>query len=261
MKKIVLVVAATLLLTGCASALTPPEVTATINVTAPTDTLIGDPVKVEATGNLSNKRDDKVVIRVQSSTDGKTWTTIKQATAKGPKVSLTSDLIAKTAGETKYRATISASSTSKAALRTTPEAAASTVTVSDIKDLIRKFYYDRTTAYVQSPAAGAAWDDVTDSPIYDRKAPTYISNSAAEVAANNVDTSVPNLATISPDPKWMLGSSSCNIAMTVPPVGRTFIVTVAFGGSSGGFPVATTNSDVHVTLLNGKLVDYIQTCG
>ena len=67
---VVLPIVLVLALAGCSSALTPKEVSATVSVSAPKDTLIGDPVKVEATANLKGKRADVLVIRLQSSTDG-----------------------------------------------------------------------------------------------------------------------------------------------------------------------------------------------
>ena len=258
---VVLPVALVLALTGCSAPLTAKAITTNIGVSAPADALIGDPVKLEASATLAAKRTDTVVLRLQSSTDGTTWTTITQKSAKGPKVELKTASVAKAAGTVKYRATVSATTKSKKPISVTVTSAATTVTTSAIKELVRKFYYDRTTAYSTSSAAGAAWDAANDSSAYDQTAPTWVSNMAAVTAAKDVETSVPDLTTISPDPTWKLTGSSCNAAMTAPPSGRTFIVTVALGGSYDGFPKAASTADLHVTLLNGKLVDYIEGCG
>ena len=248
-------------LSGCSSQLTGKEVHSEIHVAAPSDTLLNDAVAVTFTGTLADKRTDPVVIRIQSSNDGTTWTTVKTVKDKGPKLTAAYKTTVAAAGTVKYRATVSSTPKAKKPLATLGGDASSTVVASDIKDMIRKFYYDRTTAFQTSPAAGVAWITANDSPAYNVAAPTFVAGLAGLVADNAKETTVPDLTTISPDPAWILsGVTSCNAAMTAPPKGRTFVVTVTYGGSYGGFPVADAKHDVHVTLDGGKLVDYVQGC-
>ena len=255
MLPIVLVLA----LSGCTAALTSKQVSATVNVSAPTDTLIGDPVKLEATAILAAKRTDVVVLRLQSSTDGTAWTTIAHKTAKGPKLSVPFSLVEKTAATVKYRATVTATSKSTKPLAAS---AVSTVTTSDIKQLVRTFYYNQTHAFDGGSAAGIAYESAHDSAIYTQTAPSYVQAVAADTAAGEVDAQVPDLTSISPDPTWFIkDATTCSTAMTAPPIGRTFIVTVAFGSSySATYLPSQQNADVHVTLSNGHLVDYLQMC-
>ncbi len=252
---------ALLTLTGCSSALTGDQVDSELTVSAPVDTLLRDPVTVEYTGSLADKRTDSVVIRIQSSVDGTTWTTVEEVTDNGPELAASYSTTAMSTEALTFRTTISASPESTEPLAVVGDNTSTTVLASDINELIRTFYYDRTTAFQQSPAAGIAWVIAHESPIYDQEAPTFVSGADAFVADALVETSVPDLTTISPDPTWMLsGATSCNPAMTSPPEGRTYVVTVAFGGSYGGYPVEVANYDVHVTLTNGKLVEYSQIC-
>ena len=248
-------------LTGCSSPLTGKQIDSEIKVTAPSDTLLNDAVSVSYLGTLAGKRTDPVVIRIQSSIDGTTWSTVKTVKDKGPKLAASYKMTVKVAGTVKYRATVSATAKAKNPLGQVGGDASATIAASDIKDMIRKFYYDRTIAFQTSPTAGTAWIAANDSPIYNAAAPTFTAGLAQLVTDKDVETSVPDLTTISPDPTWTLtGATSCNAAMTAPPKGRTYVVTVTFGGSYGGFPVADAKHDVHVTLDGGKLVDYVQGC-
>lgn len=248
-------------LTGCSSPLAGKQIHSEVEVTAPVDTLLGDPVTVTYSGAIADKRTDSVVIRIQSSADGTTWTTVKKVTDKGPKLAASYTTTVKSTGTLKYRTTISATAKSKKPLAVIGDDASTTVLASDIKEMIRKFYYDRSIAFQKSPTAGAAWIGANDSPIYNQAAPTFAAGIAALIANADVETSVPDLTTISPDTTWLLAeATSCNKAMTSPPAGRTYVVTVTFGGSYGGFPVPDAKHDVHVTLTGGKLVDYIQAC-
>lgn len=248
-------------LSGCSSPLTGKQVQSEIHVTAPTDALLNDEVSVSFIGTLTNKRSDPVVIRIQSSKEGTTWSTVKTVRDKGPKLAAVYKTTVTSAGTVKYRATVSTTTKAKKPLAVVANDASSTVVASDIKDLIRKFYYDRTIAFQTSPAAGTAFIAAHDSPIYNAAAPTFAAGLAKLVADSDIETTVPDLTTISPDPTWVLsGATTCNAAMTTPPKGRTFVVTLTIGGSYGGFPVTDSKHDIHVTLDGGKLVDYVQGC-
>jgi exopolysaccharide biosynthesis protein len=134
------------------------------------------------------------------------------------------------------------------------------VTTSDIKQLVRTFYYDSTTAYSQNTAAGIAWSNAHDSAIYDQTNAAYKANQAADITGKMIDSEVPDLTTISADPTWKLGASACNPAMTTPPAGRTFIVTIVDSLAEDGYVPYSGKEDVHVTLQDGKLVDYLAWC-
>lgn len=245
-------------LAGCTAApLSAKLVETKVNVTAPADTLIGDSVKVIATAQLADKRTDKVTLRLQSSEDGTTWTTVSSTSHRGPSVTLTTVSKTTAAGNVQYRATVSATAKTSKPLATS---STSTVTTADIKTLVRKFYYDRTQAYSHSTKRGIAWDQLNDSAVYNRKAKTWISGWKLDQKYHSVETSVPDVSTIAPDPDWRLNKTTCNAAMTAAPAGRTFVVTTTFGGSYDGFPTAQEKADVHVTYSNGKLAHYIQGC-
>ncbi|MBC7593110.1 MAG: hypothetical protein H7288_04100 [Kineosporiaceae bacterium] len=180
---------------------------------------------------------------------------------KGPELAASFNTTVTATGTVKYRATVSSTANAKRPLDVSEHGASSTVVASDIKELIRKFYYDRTIAFQTGPAAGASYVAAHDSTIYNPAAPSFAAALAKIVADGDIETTVPDLTTISPDPAWVIaGVTSCSTAMTAPPKGRTFVVTVTIGGSYGGYPVADAKHDVHVTLDGGKLVDYVQGC-
>jgi hypothetical protein len=249
-----------LLIAGCTAPLTSKLVSTSLLVTAPQDTLIGDPVKVSASTVLKGGRTDKVTLKIQLSTGGTDWTTVKKSTGAGPKLSAAFSYRTKSASTVKYRAIVTSTATSS---KPVDSSAITSLKTSDIKQLIRTYYYNTTHAFDKGSAAGIAYEAAEDSPVYDLTAPTLVANDAADVAAGEIDTMVPDLSTISPDPTWILsGASSCNAAMTAPPAGRTFIVTVAEGETySSTYLPFEANEDVHVTLVHGKLVDYIELCG
>ena len=262
---IVAAIAAVALLSGCTTVTPKPSVPVELSsanvhpiivVDAPADTLVGDSVKVTATATLDDKRTDEVKVRIEVSDDGKTWTSIAETARKGPTVELTADHKTKNAGTIRYRAIV----TTSAKDPQTIASKSAKVKTADIKAMIRKFYYDRTQAYQRSSARGAAWDIKHDSPIFNRKSASWKAGWKEEVANKSISTSVPSLSTVSPDPKWKNPRSSCSKTANKLPEGRTFVVTVTFGGTYNGYAQPAEPADVHVTYHGGRLVHYVQGC-
>jgi len=244
-------------LAACSAPITSKDVSLRVTATAPADTLIGDNATILATAKLADGHTDKLVLSIQSSTDGRVWRTDKFASKKGPRWTLTETVVQKKAGKTYYRAILSVTKARKPLRTATAESA---IVTSDIKSLVRAFFYDRTQAYAESARAGADWDTAHDTTWYPLTSEAWKKGSTYYVKHKETETSVPDLTTIAPDPTWKLPKSACSPAMTTPPGGRTFIVTVAIGGSIDGFPLASEKSDLHVTLDGGKLVDYVEAC-
>jgi hypothetical protein len=245
------------MLSACSTSLTKRETDITFGTAVPQNAIVGDTVTLTTHVTLAEKRTDRVILALQSSPDGKVWTTVKTKSAKGPHLSIVDGIKIKTAGVVMYRATVSLPKKGKQ-FEQTPRSAP--INVIDIKGAIRDFYYAETQAYQQSPLAGVNWDNAHDTSWYPKTNALWKRGMAAAVKAKEVDTAVPDLTTIAPDPKWELSKSPCSAAMTEPPAGRTFIVTVTGGGTYNGFSDTATKSDVHVTLNNGQLVDYDQFC-
>ena len=108
--------------------------------------------------------------------------------------------------------------------------------------------------------AGIAWEIANIYPgAFDMKSPAWGATVAEYKNAKLVDSVVPNLDTISPDPAWLLPATKCSVASTTPFPGRTFVVTIDDNYTYNGYP-NTGKADVHVTLLNGKLYDYVGYC-
>jgi hypothetical protein len=248
--------AGVLLLAGCAkAALTTNDVSSALVVHAPSDTVVGDSAHLTATVNLPKSRSDKVIIAVQSSTGSEAWTTLKKNTKRGPRASLSITLPVKTAGSVKYRTTISLVGAKKPLLSSN----VSTVTAVDIKSLVRTFYYDRTNAFKKDAASGMAFDQASNGAVFNDSGAAWTKYEGEAIAAQDFEATVPDLNTVSPDPAWKMVATSCTDAATSPPPGRTYVVTTDISSTWNGLP-SSSKQDVHVTLRDGKLLQYQAPC-
>lgn len=259
--KFVAVTAAALLLAGCASAPAVPPVPpltakmATVSLAALADPnlLVGDSVPLSATVELDGKRKDAVTLLVESSADGVTWTTVDKVKAKGPKVELAASLVTGVAGPQQFRASV----TSGKKAKPLASSDAQTATVSDIQQLVRRFYYDGSQAFQTSTAAGIAFHEAHNYPGFaDMKSAAWKAQQKNNADGELTLQTVPVLTTVSPDPTWTLTKGECNAAFPTPPKGRTFIVSVDQTAVFNGFS-DTSKADVHVTFLDGKLFHWM----
>jgi len=241
-----------------APALKSKDMSVDLKASATDDVLVGDPVTLTANRKLLHGRTGKVTLTVQSSPDGKTWTTVKKQTSSSKSKAVSVVIDTKTASDLTYRAAVRlATEGTKAGVASDPIK----LSVLDLKAMVRKFYYDRTQAYNTSTEAGIAWDVANNYPgAFDMSSAAWAEGIAPYIEAKATDTVVPNLDTLSPDPTWLLSATKCNAASTTPFPGRTFVVTVDGTTTYNGFSNAA-KSDVHLTLLKGKLYDYIGYCG
>jgi hypothetical protein len=84
---------------------------------------------------------------------------------------------------------------------------------------------------------------------------------AKERAAHGVwKDAVPRLDTVVPDPNWVLSAGTCHAAMTSPPAGITYAVTVDFREGSAISDTETYSATVHVTILGGVAYFYQDLC-
>lgn len=260
MKKLailVIVCAVGLGMVGCSAPITSKDMTVNLKASSTDDLIVGDAVTLTATRKLLHDRTDKVILMLQSSPDGKAWTTIKKASSASKAKRLVVELDTKAASNLTYRARVAPSESS-------PKVSAVSdlvkLPVIDLKAMVRKFYYDHSTAYKSSTDAGIAWDVANNYPgAFDMNSAAWAATTAEDKAAEFTDSIVPNLDSLSPDPTWLLTASKCSVAATAPFPGRTFVVTIDESTTYNGFP-GTYKADVHVTLLNGKLYDYVGLC-
>lgn len=167
--KFVAVTAAALILAGCASAPAVPPVPpltakmAIVSLAALADPnlLVGDSMPLSSAVELDGKRKDAVTLLVENSADGVTWTEVDKVEAQGPKVALIMFLVTDVAaGPQQFRASVTSSKKAK------PLASidAQTATVSDLQQLVRRFFYDKSRAYSKDTATGIAFDEAHDYP-------------------------------------------------------------------------------------------------
>jgi hypothetical protein len=242
---------------GCASPIASKDMAVNLKASATDDLIVGDSVTLTATRTLLHDRNDVVTLTLQSSPDGEAWTTIKKVSSTSKSKTLSAVVDTHTASDLTYRAVV----------RPTAEGAKASavsdplkLTIIDFKAMVRKFYYDHTIAFQTSTDAGLAWDTAHNYPgAFDTTSAVWAATIAQYKEAKVVDSAVPNLDTISPEPTWLLTATKCSAASTTPFPGRTFVVTIDENTVSNGFP-STNKADVHVTLLKGKLYDYIGYC-
>jgi hypothetical protein len=249
-----LIVAFAVSMVGCAAPLSAKDVSASISIDQKNDVIIGDTTVVSAIGTLAHSRTDKVEVSLESSTDGVTWKPLTQLETSGPNFQIEAKDKQGAAATVTYRVTVAEPGKSSAPLSSVMSDA---ISVIDLSQLIRTFYYDGTNAFQISTAAGLDWLHKHNSPEIDQSAPGWAADDATDLAGNYAESLVPDLTTISPDPTWTLSVGKCNAAGVAPPKGRTFIVSVAYGYTYNGYASAPVTSDVHVTLLNGALSDYV----
>ena len=259
------ITAAILTMTACSTtpavpplpALSGENVTASMVAIPDLNLLTGDDVPLAATVVLSGKRTDKVILRIEGSTDGTSWSTVEEVKAKGPTVELATHLVVSAAGPQQFRASaVTADKKAKTIASSEPQAA----TVFDLEQLVRTFYYDSTQSYGAGTQGGITFDEQHSYPNFaDFQSQAWKDQTAARLAANDITATVPSLTTLSPDPTWKLPASSCSVAQTLPPAGRTYIVNVDSTTTWNGFPT-TGKYDVHVTFLNGQIYNWVN-CG
>jgi hypothetical protein len=71
---------------------------------------------------------------------------------------------------------------------------------------------------------------------------------------------VPRIGSIVADPTWLWGAGSCHPAMTSPPAGVTYAVTVDTQDGSSISDTETGFATVHVTILGGKAYFFQDLC-
>lgn len=244
-------------LTGCASPLEPNQIDLTINIDSSTDRVLGDELVISLDGSLADAREDEIVLRVESSTDGSTWVVVEESALVGPDLELKAPFSLIEPGIVRFRGSLLAGVGDPQALATTESLS---VTVHDISTMIRDHYYNRTQAYTAGTAAGVEYDIARNYPgVFDDASAARSAVRADLTAAEYRSMSIPDLNTISETPTWLLPGSACNAVGTEPLPGRTFIVSVEFSDTYNGFP-DTVRADVHVTLLDGELYHYVPTC-
>lgn len=244
-------------LTGCASPLEADQVDLNISVDSSTDRVLDDSLLVTVDGGLADKREDEVVLRIESSTDGSTWIAVEESTLVGPELALTAPFSLDEAGTVQLRAALLAADGEPEVLATTD---AVSVTVHDISTMTRDHYYNRTQAYNDGAESGFDYTVARNYPgVFDDMSAARSAVRADLIAAEYRSMSIPDLNTISETPTWLLPGSACNEPGTEPLPGRTFIVSVEFSDTYNGFP-DTYRADVHVTLLDGELYHYVPAC-
>lgn len=245
-----------LTLTACSStpALSSKNVTASMTALTETNLLTGDDVTLAASAELSGKRKDAVALRIEQSADGRTWSTVDEIKASGPKVELKTHVVVGTAGPKQFRATVmTAEKKEKRLTSSVPKAA----TVFDIRQLVRTLYYDESQAFQKDTQTGETFVEQHNYPGFvDDTAKAWADSKSQDIAAHAVWMPVPEISTISPDPKWTLAATACSRALAAPPGGQTFIVSIDEVGSWNGYP-NTVKYDGHVTFLKGQLYFYV----
>lgn len=236
------------------AALSDKNVTASLGLLDTANVLLGDAIPLSASVELSGKRTDKVVLRIEQSLDGLTWSTVDEVKDAGPTVELQASATADVAGPLQFRATaVSASKKADALASSEPQ----TATVADLQQLVRTFYYDLTQAYRTDTQTGITFDEQHNYPgLVDFQSQGWLDRNALFLEAEVSEAMVPDVTTLSPDPTWMMPAGSCNAAQSEPPAGRTFIVSVDTTFYWDGFP-ATTKADVHVTFLDGVIHHWV----
>jgi hypothetical protein len=152
-----------LLLAGCGvTPLTQNDVSLSLDVTAPSDAVIGDSVGLAAHLVLAGNRTDVVKLTVQSSKDGRTWSNIANKREAGPRVSIKDVAHIKFEGTERYRAVVNDVANIKRLYVT----GVKSVMAFDVKKMIRTFFYDETQAYAMSTKTGLAFMSDTNNVRY-----------------------------------------------------------------------------------------------
>ncbi len=247
-----------IVLAGCAAApLTTSDVKVSLAVPVSANLVVGDTASLTSSVQVLHQRTDRVILQMETSSDGRSWTPLGTKVSKTGTFTTTDDLTL-AAGTAHYRATVSSTGDKPQLLATSQSI---TLTVVDIKALIRTLYDNQTQAYQSSTAAGTAFDLAHEYPgEFDAANPVWANNVAYLAQAGYRHSAVPDLTTISPTPTWTIPGSTCNPAGVAPPKGRTFALTINVTDQYTNYPARSSKVNVHVTLLTGKLYFYEPFC-
>jgi hypothetical protein len=245
-------------LAGCAAApLTARDVSLTSGTKANANPILDDKFTVSGSAKLLKGRTDATKVQLQRLANGKWVTFASKKLGKGTTVVSASI----TAKETKYsfRTSVVTIDTPR---KVVASSSAQVVAPFDLKNGLRTLLYDMTQAYQQNSTAGVNFDLANSYPGFiDATSATYKANAALIVSGQYTDSEVPELSTIAPAPEWVPSSTSCYTTTGEPPSGRTFIVTIDDTQTEDGYLSTTQKFDGHITLLNGKLYYFPNTCG
>jgi hypothetical protein len=138
------------------------------------------------------------------------------------------------------------------------------VSLEEAKSLVRTLFYDRQQAWNDGAKKGSEFDAANNYPgAYDVNALQkcveergWIPDGYAEQVSVDIDSLAPDEKWIGPvddEEGWLFSGKK--------PDGQTFIVTITSSSSSIYSPPSEAfNSDVHVTILNGKAYFYFGKC-
>jgi len=128
------------------------------------------------------------------------------------------------------------------------------------KSQIRKLYYDFNQSF-RNTADGIAFIESHNYPgVLQQTSSSWASYKQQWIDGGITESLSPDLTTVDLDKSWKWTAGPCHPAMRSAPKGSTYIVTVTahLFDSSGG--QSTNQSDVHVTILNGKAYFYQSIC-
>jgi hypothetical protein len=235
-----------ILLTGCSPSVKASEISLSLSAGDFEYALTGDSIPFVASVSLKTSDKPKYNLGIERKSDSNEWqqvALIKDVEgAKGSELEVVVDDV----GKFSYRVTFL--NGEESVLSSKPI----NVTVKNLKDEVRRFYYEERIACEEGPSS--CFDRVLQQQYpglfkFSSSYKTYLRENWW--SGNN---GAPDLDTFEPDPTWLLPVAQCEkklglikLDVSKPLPGRTFVV-------------RRESSDVHVTYLNGKIYNYYDFC-
>ena len=248
-KSISLAIIAALTLSGCSAPLTSSDLSIQLNAGEWAYSLAGDEALLEGSIELSNGSNQKLEAVLEVKDGGSDWNELEVKELDEGEPSVSFSVLLEEPGDFQFR--LSARSPSSEIISSS---APVTVSVGDLKLLVRNLYYDARMACEESASACRAFYEENNYPgLFD-----YSDPEVARIYDNInwvADYATPDVDSIIQDQDWRITKDACLPWLTndaEPALGRTFLVTLT--DNFGSY-------DVHTTFLNGKVFWFvIPTC-
>jgi hypothetical protein len=243
-KSISLAIIAALTLSGCSAPLTSSDLSIELNAGEWAYSLTGDEALLEGSIEISNGSNQNLEAVLEIKDGDSDWNELEvKALGEGePNVSFS--VLVEEAGDFEFR--LSARSPSSEIISSSTPV---TVSVGDLKLLVRNLYYDARITCEESASACRAFYEENNYPgLFDYSDPEV---SRLFDNTNWSSDATPDVDSIIQDQDWRITKDQCLPWLTSdaePSLGRTFLVTIT--DSFGPY-------DVHTTFLNGKVYWFV----
>ena len=234
-----------LLLTSCAPSLKASDIELSLSAGDYGYALTGDSIPFITSVTLKTDGKPKYNLALEKKSESNEWQQVALLEDVEGEQDSEIPVSVKDAGDFSYRVTFL--SGKESVLSSSPIK----VTVKNLKDEVRRFYYDERIACEEGASACLDRTLKQQYPGLFKLSDSYKRSLREDWS---VSTTSPDLDTLEPDPTWLVPVRQCqkelgliNLDVSKPLPGRTFIV-------------RRGESDVHVTYLNGNIHNYYAFC-